>query len=104
MSNGGRPKSYATTYSNGGGSVSFAWIGLRRRFFQDGRFGKVDTILHELRHAVHLGTLAHPENFDSNEEMKAWVIGGGQIETQGAFERGVQSNCIGPLKSKLKGR
>jgi YD repeat-containing protein len=98
---GGAPGSLATTYTNGGGFLENIWIGLRRSFFQDSFWGRVNTILHELRHASSYGMILHPEDFkgkDSNARMTAFLEGGGVIETQKGFDVGVNTNCIEPLK------
>lgn len=101
---GGEPNSIATTYPNEGGSITFAWIGLRALFFKENRLDKVDAILHELRHAIHLGSIAHPENFKNDAEKKSWLLSGGSIESQARFNRDVEKNCIGPLRRALRGR
>jgi hypothetical protein len=100
---GGSPGSYATTYTQGG-APSLAWIGLRRSFFQDSFWGQVNTILHELRHAMHLGSLAHPEDFKTDAAQLTWLRGGGKIETQAGFSQGVMKNCTGPLQRAMRKR
>ncbi len=102
---GGTPGSVATTYDNGGGTISIAWIGLRKSFFQQSKWERVNTILHELRHAMHLGFLAHPDSFKSKAAWDDFVINqGGTTETQRQFNLGVEKNCLGPLKRSLRNR
>ena len=98
---GGSPGSYATTYSNGG-FLGSTWIGLRKLFFRSGYWEKIETILHELRHASSLGMIAHPEQFSSEAAKVAWLEAKGVIETQKGFHLGVKKNCIDPLKKALR--
>jgi YD repeat-containing protein len=100
---GGKPGSFATTYANFG-LARESWIGLRRAFFQDGMWGQVNTILHELRHAVNVGMLGHPEQFKNDAEKVAFLEAGGGIETQELFNKGVEQNCIIPLRNALQRR
>jgi hypothetical protein len=94
---GGKPGSYATTYSNGGKDVSFATIGLRQAFFDDSKWGKVNTILHELRHAMHLGKLGHSDGMNE-DEIRDRMLRGDSLETQAAFNSDVEANCISSLR------
>jgi RHS repeat-associated protein len=98
---GGSPGSIATTYLNGGGFLGNVWIGLRKTFFRDSYWEKINTILHELRHASSLGTILHPESFKTDAQKVSWIQGGGVIETQKGFNVGVKKNCIDPLKKAM---